>query len=120
MTPQRFLLLSSVLLALAAVPALDAAGIDGKWILVWDTEGGVRRTEWKIVQDGQDLTVETNGQVFEGTLKGDQIVVEGELYSGEAGYSATLKIEGTFKGEELRGKGTWDQYAMTFTGKRAE
>ena len=120
MTRQRFLLRSSLLLASAAVPALDAAGIDGKWNLVWDTEGGVRRTQWQIVQDGQKLTVETNGQVFKGTLKGDRIVLAGECYAGEAGYSATLKVEGTFKGEELRGKGTWDQYAMTFTGKRAE
>jgi hypothetical protein len=49
------------------------------------------------------------------------MVVEGKLYSAEAGYTGALKVEGTL-GEDgtLKGRGSWDQYPMTFTAKRSE
>ena len=103
------------------MPVLDAAELGGTWKMVWDTEGGIRRTDWKISQDGEALTIVTDGQVFKGTFKDNRMVVEGKLYSAEAGYTATLKIEGTLAPDgTLNGRGTWDQYAMTFTGKRAD
>ena len=89
--------------------------------MVWDTEGGIRRTDWKISQEGESITVESKGEVFKGAFKDDRLVVEGKLYSAEAGYSAQLKVEGVLQEDGgLKGRGTWDQYAMTFTAKRVK
>ena len=109
-------------LPLAAVlPVLAAAELGGTWNMVWDTEGGIRKGDWKISQDGESLTVESDGQTFKGTFKSNRMVVEGRLYSAEAGYTATLKVEGTLEPDgTLKGRGTWDQYGMTFTATRAE
>ena len=99
---------------------LGAADISGKWNLVWDTEGGIRHGEWIIAQEGENLTVKSEGQVLSGTLQGDKLKVSGEFNSNEAGYSATLEVEGTLKDGKLSGRGTWDQYGMTFTATRSE
>ena len=119
---RRLLLSFASILPLASIlPILAAAELGGTWNMVWDTEGGIRKNDWKISQDGESLTVESDGQVFKGTFKSNRMVVEGRLYSAEAGYTATLKVEGTLDPDgTLKGRGSWDQYAMTFTAKRAE
>ena len=99
---------------------LGAADISGKWNLVWDTEGGIRHGEWIITQEGENLTVKSEGQVLSGTLRGDELKISGQFNSNEAGYSATLEVEGTLKDGKLSGRGTWDQYGMTFTATRSE
>lgn len=106
--------------AITTVPALQAADISGKWKLVWDTEGGIRHTEWEITQEGESLTVKTDGQVLKGTIDGERINLEGKLYAAEAGYSSTLTVTATVSDGKLKGRGTWDQYGMTFTGAREE
>lgn len=119
-TKRPCLLLAGLFIALVAVP-VRAADVSGTWHMVWDTEGGIRRTDWKITQEGESITVESEGNVFMGTLKAGRMVVEGRLYSAEAGYTAQLKVEGTLqKDGGLKGRGTWDQYAMTFTAERAK
>lgn len=105
--------------ALAAPPA-SAADISGKWSLVWDTEGGVRRTVWDIRQDDEKITVETDGHKLEGSFHNNTLTLEGRFYSAEAGYGAVLKVTGTLEDGKLKGSGSWDQYAMTFTAERAE
>ncbi len=110
----------SLALGSALVPLAAAADISGKWQLVWDTEGGIRHTEWTISQEGKNLTVDSDGQVLKGTLEGARIVLEGQFYAAEAGYASTLKVEATLTDDELKGKGTWGQYSMTMTGKRAQ
>lgn len=119
MRPNRRLTLLSLLAAVCTV-TLHAADISGKWLFTWDTEGGIRNTEWTIAQNGESLTIQSEGQKFAGTLKDGQFQVEGQLYAAEAGYTAMLKVEGRLEGDVLKGRGTWDQYAMTFTAKRAE
>ena len=109
-----------VLVALTAIPALSAADLSGKWKLVWDTEGGIRHSEWAITQEGESLTVKTDGQTLKGTIDGERISLEGKFYSAEAGYSSTLKVNGTVSDGTLKGSGTWDQYGMAFTGTREE
>ena len=95
--------------------------MSGTWQMVWDTEGGIRRTDWKITQEGESITVQFEGNVFKGTFKAGRLAVEGKLYSAEAGYTAQLKVEGALQEDGgLKGRGTWDQYAMTFTAERAE
>ena len=89
--------------------------------MVWGTEGGIRRTDWKISQEDESITVESDGNVFKGTFKAGRMVVEGRLYSAEAGYTAQLKVEGVLLEDGgLKGRGTWDQYPMTFTAERAK
>lgn len=109
------------LCGLCLAVSLAAADISGKWSLVWDTEGGIRRTEWIVTQNGENLKVQTDdGQVLSGTMHGDELALEGKFRSSEAGYTSTLKLEGQLSDGKLSGKGTWDQYAMTFTGTRGE
>lgn len=119
--PRTLTLSTAVLVAaLTAVPILQATDISGKWKLVWDTEGGIRNTEWEVTQEGESLTIKTDGQVLKGTIVGEQINLEGKLYAAEAGYSSTLKVNATVSDGKLKGRGTWDQYGMTFTGTREE
>ena len=120
--PMRSSLLACALIAaLAAVAALPGAELGGTWEMTWDTEGGIRHTKWKISQEGERVTVDADGQVFEGTYKGNRMVIEGRFYASEAGYAATMKVEGTLDPDgTMKGRGTWDQYAMTFTAKRAK
>ncbi len=110
---------TAVGLFVSALPAATAE-IGGKWDMVWDTEGGIRRTVWDIRQTGEQVTVETDGTKLEGTFKDNRITVQGKFYSAEAGYSATLKVSGSLEGGKLKGSGSWDQYAMTFTGTRSQ
>ena len=101
-------------------PSAFAEGVAGKWKLVWDTEGGVRHSVWDIQQNGEEISVETDGQKLEGTFEDGRLELSGKFYAGEAGYSSEMKVEGTLKDGKLSGKGSWDAYAMTFTGERAE
>lgn len=120
MPRNRSLFTALMLVALTAIPPLFATDLGGKWKLVWDTEGGIRHTKWEIVQDGESLTVRTDGQVLKGAVEGERIKLEGKFHAGEAGYSSTLKVNATVSDGKLKGRGTWDQYKMTFTGTRAE
>ena len=110
--------------ALAALvfllPALASEGIAGKWDVVWDTEGGVRRQQWSVSGEAESVTLEFAGNEFQGTFKDGRLEFSGNFYSAEAGYSAVLKVEGRLTDGQLSGNGTWDQYAMTFTATRAE
>ena len=110
--------------ALAALvfvlPAFASEGIVGNWDVVWDTEGGVRTQQWTVSGEGETVTLEFAGNEFQGTFKDGRLEFGGDFYSAEAGYSAVLKVEGSLMDGKLSGKGTWDQYAMTFTATRAE
>lgn len=118
---RRTLIILTVLALVCLLPNhAMAESLGGKWNLVWDTEGGVRHTVWNISQDGEAVSVTTDGQKLEGAFKDGRLELSGKFYSAEAGYSAELKIEGTLDNGQLKGKGSWDAYGMTFTGKRAE
>lgn len=95
-----------------------AESIAGKWNLVWDTQGGVRHTVWDISEDGETISVETDGQKIEGTFKDGRLEVSGELHAARAGYSAEMKAEGTLVNGKLKGKGSWAGYALSFVGER--
>ena len=97
-----------------------AESIAGKWNLTWNTQGGIRHTVWDISQDGEAVSVTTDGQKLEGAFKDGRFELSGKSHAARAGYSAELKIEGTLDDDQLKGKGTWNAYRMTFTGKRAE
>lgn len=95
-----------------------AESIAGKWNLVWDTQGGVRYTVWDISQDGEVVSVETDGQKIEGTFKDGRLEVSGKLHAARAGYSAEMNAEATLVNGRLKGKGSWAGYALSFVGER--
>ena len=109
----------ALLVCLAPQSAL-AESVAGKWNLTWDTEGGIRHTVWEVEQDGDAVSVTTDGQDLEGTFKDGRLELSGKFYSSEAGYSAELKVEGTLENGQLKGRGSWDAYGMTFSGERAQ
>ena len=118
--PWSFLL--AVLLVAGAVfaPSLEAAEFEGKWNVVWDTEGGVRTSDWNVTRDGDSIKVEMRGQVFEGTVAGDRIVFGGTFHASEAGYASALKVEGTLEGAVIKGRATWGEHRMTLTARRPD
>ncbi len=106
--------------ALALTPALAGADLSGSWDVVWNTEGGIRNSEWKVTQEGSTLKIDSDGNPLTGTTDGTTLSVEGKFYAAEAGYSSTLKIEGKLEDGKLSGRATWDVYAMTFTATRSD
>ena len=112
-------ILLTLLVCLAPQSAF-AESVAGKWNLVWDTEGGIRNTVWEVKQDGDAVSVTTDGQELEGTFKDGRLELSGKFYSSEAGYSSELKVEGTLENGQLKGRGSWDAYGMTFSGERAK
>lgn len=114
------LLTALALLVCLAPQSAFAESVAGKWNLTWDTEGGIRHTVWEVKQDGDAVSVTTDGHELNGTFKDGRLELSGKFYSSEAGYSAELKVEGTLENGQLKGRGSWDAYGMTFSGKRAE
>lgn len=114
------LLTALALLVCLAPKSAFAQSVAGKWNLTWDTEGGIRHSVWDVKQDGDAVSVTTDGQELEGTLQDGRLELSGKFYSSEAGYSAELKVEGTLENGQLKGRGSWDAYGMTFSGERAE
>lgn len=102
------------------VPCLEAAEFEGKWNVVWDTEGGTRTSEWNITREGDSIKVEMHDQQFKGTVVDDRIVFEGTYHSSEAGYTSSIKVEGTLDGGVITGRGTWAEYGMTFVARRPD
>lgn len=106
------------LLVCSAPQSAFAESIAGKWSLVWDTQGGVRNQVWDIRQDGEAVSVETDGQKLEGTFRDGRLKVSGKIHAARAGYSAELRAEATLVNGQLKGKGSWSGYFMSFVGER--
>ena len=116
---RRTIVLPLLALLVCLVPQCALAeSIAGKWNLVWDTQGGVRYRVWDISQDGEAVSVETDGQKIEGTFKDGRLELSGKLYAAGAGRSAEFKAEGTLVNGRLRGEGSWGGYVMSFEGER--
>ena len=118
---RSFLLVAALVAAHSvSVPSLEAAEFEGEWTVVWDTEGGIRTSEWNITREGDSIRVEMNDHVFEGTVGENRIVFEGDYHASGAGFSATVKVEGLLDGGVITGRGTWAEYLMTFTARRPD
>ena len=109
--------LLALLVCLAPQTAL-AESVAGKWNLTWDTQGGIRHMVWEVKQDGEALSVMADGQKLEGTFKDGRLEVSGKIHAARAGYSAELRAEGTLVNGNLKGKGSWGGYSMSFVGER--
>ena len=119
--PRSLFFITALLVAGAvSTPFLEAAEFEGKWNVVWDTEGGIRTSQWNVTREGDSIKVEMRGQVFEGTVTGDRIVFGGSFHSSEAGYASAFRVEGTLEGAVIKGRATWGEYRMTLTARRPD
>ena len=57
---------------------------------------------------------------FEGTFREGTLELAGNLYVPAAGYASELEMSGALSGDQFKGKGSWDGYALTIVGKRSK
>ncbi len=100
--------------------SVQAADIDGAWNLVFQTQAGPREASLTVVTDGDEVNARLDQTDLVGTYKDGTLVLEGNHYAAEAGYSDTLRIECRLVEGELRGESAWGQYVSTFVGSRPE
>jgi len=114
----------ALILCLAAATTVDAgtqaADIDGAWNLLFQTQAGPRENSLSVLTDGDTATATLGDTELTGTWKDGVLLLEGEHYAAEAGYTDTLKLEGRLVEGELRGESSWGQYVSTFVGTRPE
>jgi len=118
---RRFSRVAVSLLAIVVLTQLAfAAGIEGTWHFVFAGDAADYPYDIVITGDGDDVT----GKVGENELKGSfldgTLLLEGDFYVADAGYSAPLKINGKVDGDKIGGDATWDAYGVSFTATRAE
>ena len=96
-----------------------ASEIDGTWNFTYLTPEGDLRATATLKAEGEKLIFEQDGQEIIGSYKNSEFRIEAkDYYSGEAGYSADLILEGKLEGSEITGKWTFDVYSGTFSAKR--
>jgi len=104
---------------LAASPLAHASEIDGKWDVVYQTEGGTRTSDLTLTIDGEAVRALMGETELEGTYKDGKLELTGEHHSSEAGYTATVKLEGRLEDGKLKGNWQWSEYASTFEATRS-
>jgi hypothetical protein len=103
-----------------ATCASAASDIDGTWDFTYLTPEGNLRMTVTLRAEGETLIFEQNELEIVGTYRNSEFQVEAkDYYSGEAGYSADLILEGKFEGDEITGKWSFDVYSGTFSAKRS-
>ena len=104
-----------------AVAAL-AAGIDGTWNVVYETEAGALESPITYKTNGSKLSVVgEEGELEVGTVKdGEFSYTVPDFYAEAAGYRADLNIEGKIEGDKISGTWEWDSYEGAFTGTRSK
>jgi hypothetical protein len=96
-----------------------ASDIDGTWNFTYLTPDGELRATATLKAEGEKLIFEQGGHEIVGSYQNGEFKVEAkDYYSGEAGYSADLILEGKLEGEEITGKWSFDVYSGTFLAKR--
>ena len=97
-----------------------ASEIDGRWNFTYVTPEGDLRATVTLSVEGEQLLFVQNGQEFVGSYRDGEFQIEAKgYYSGEAGYSADLILEGKVKDDEISGKWSFDVYSGTFSAKRS-
>lgn len=105
---------------LTAASCISAASdIDGTWDFTYVTPEGDLRATVTLKAKGEELLFEQNGQEVAGSYIDGEFQVEAkDYYSGEAGYSADLVLEGKVAGDMITGRWTFDVYSGSFSAKR--
>lgn len=113
-------LLVPVTVALFALsPLAHASDIDGKWDVVYQTDGGPRTSGLTLTTDGGAVKALMGETELAGTYEDGLLELSGEHHAGEAGYTATVKLEGRLVDGKLEGSWQWSEYASTFEATRS-
>ena len=117
----------SAVLVLAAIAAVLAAGVDGKWVAQVPGQGGqTREVTFNFKAEGAKLTGTVSGRqgdtpISDGTIKGDDISFTQSFEM--QGNSIKLTYTGKVSGDEIkmtRKREGSDQPAAEFTAKRVK
>jgi len=95
-----------------------AADVDGDWSVAMSAAEGAAVVSMSIAVDGENATASIGTDEFTGTYKNGQLKLKGSLYVAEAGMSSTFDMTAKVDGDELKGTGNWDMYALDVSGKR--
>jgi len=70
--------------------------------------------------EGEKLLFVQEGQEIVGNYRDGEFKVEiKDYYSGQAGYSSDLIVQGKVAGDNIEGRWTFDTYSGTFTARRS-
>lgn len=105
--------------AVALAPLAHASEIDGKWDVVYQTDDGTRTSNLTVATDGEAVKAVMGETELAGTYTDGQLSLTGEHYAGEAGYTATVSLEGRLEDGKLKGNWRWSEYASTFEATRS-
>jgi hypothetical protein len=103
---------------LMLTPCAYAADIDGQWDMVFQVESGPRTMSLSVTTDGASVTATLDEAELTGTHADGAFELSGEYYAADAGYSATVTLEGRLEDGELRGDWAWSEYGSVFVGTR--
>ena len=112
--------LTLLLIAGAAV----AAGLDGSWRLIFDTEAGERVGIMDLKANGSEVTGKfraeeaTDGIEVQGTFSDGELSFSFPFYSPDAGYEADLSLKAKVDGSKLTGSWEFDGHTGSLTGAK--
>ena len=119
MMRQMMLRVSALLAGFALCVVLHAASaVDGKWQFSLQTDGGPREVAAEMKTDGEQVTGTWDTTDLKGTFKDNTLALSFPLASAEAGFTATLAIDGTLENDALKGTWKFGDYGGTFTAAK--
>jgi hypothetical protein len=111
----------ALLIALPLMAAAAAAGIEGKWTFVLNTEGGDRTAAGEFKLDGQKVT----GKWGDASADVAGAFADGKLdlsfpYNSDEIGPGTMKIKGELAGDTITGTWEFQDYNGAFKATRAQ
>jgi hypothetical protein len=98
----------SAVLVLAAIAAVLAAGVDGKWVAQVPGRGGqTRETTFTFKAEGTKLTGTVSG------MQGEAPISDGKISGDEISFTQSLEVQGNAIKLTYTGKVSGDEIKMT-------
>jgi len=111
--------LGCLLILVLALPAL-AAGLDGKWDFVFQTEAGVRRATATFQVEGEKVTGKFLTFDVKGTFANDKMNLSFPFVYEDGNLKGPLNLKATLEGGKLKGDFEFVGHVGTFEATRAE
>ena len=113
------LVISSVIASLVMTVSAFA-DVAGSWNLSLTAVEGSAFVPMTVELDGEKASVTSDGHTMEGTYKDGKLVLEGDFFVGEAGFSSLGKMVVELSDDKLVGDMTWEGIAIDVNGTRAD